>query len=61
MNSAAPFVRIGLRILGGYMIGRGWADEETTAMFIDPEVVGAVALMLSEGWYFLAKKFDWVK
>lgn len=62
MESLAPFVRIGLRILGGFMIGQGWADDEIAAMlWADPQVVGIVALGISEGWYFLAKRFDWAK
>lgn len=62
MGNLTPFVRIGLRIFGGFMIGQGWADEATAAMFYtDPQVIGAVALGISEGWYLLAKRFDWAK
>lgn len=57
----APFVRIGLRILGGFLIGRGYASEADLWMLEDPEVVGALALLISEGWYFLAKRYDWAK
>lgn len=61
MKLLAPFVRIGLRILGGFLIGKGWVDEETVAMFSTTEIVGAVSLMISEGWYVLARKFGWEK
>ena len=62
MENLTPFIRIGLRIFGGFMIGRGWTDAETAALlYTDPQIVGAVALMLSESWYLLAKKFDWAK
>jgi len=43
------------------MLGRGWVDEETSTALLDPEIVGAIVVMVSEGWYFLAKKFDWAK
>ena len=61
MNHLSPFIRIGLRIAGGFLIGKGYVDEETAAMFSTTEVVGAIALVISEGWYAMAKKFDWVK
>ncbi len=62
METMTPFIRIGLRIFGGFMIGQGWADEEIAAMlWADPQVVGIVALGISEGWYLLAKRFDWAK
>lgn len=58
METMTPFIRIGLRIFGGFMIGQGWADEEIAAMlWADPQVVGIVALAISEGWYLLAKRF----
>lgn len=61
MNQFAPFVRIGLRVFGGYAIGRGWADEDQLWMFTDPELIGAASLILSEGWYALAKWRGWTK
>lgn len=60
MEQLMPFIRIGLRIFGGYMIGRGWGDEETISMiYNDPQIIGAVALVISEGWFLLAKRFGW--
>ena len=62
MNHLTPFIRIGLRIFGGFMIGRGYTDEATAAIFYeDPNLIGAIALGVSEGWYLLAKRFDWMK
>jgi len=61
MTNLAPFIRIGLRIFGGYLIGRGYADEGDLWIFTDPELVGALALMASEGWYLLAKRYGWSK
>lgn len=60
-QTIAPFVRIGLRIFGGFMIGKGWVDTETAAMFSTAEVVGAVSLAVAEGWYVAAKHFGWSK
>lgn len=62
IQNLTPFIRIGLRIFGGFMIGRGWTDETTAALFYeDPQLIGAISLSISEGWYLLAKRFDWVK
>lgn len=55
----APLARIGLRILGGYLIGAGAVSEEHLWIFSDPELIGVAALALSEGWYFAARKFGW--
>jgi hypothetical protein len=62
LDRLSPFVRIGLRIFGGFAMGRGYLDDGTaTMLYSDPEIIGAVCLAVSEGWYFLAKKFGWVK
>lgn len=60
-GNIAPFVRIALRILGGYLIGRGLAGEDDMRLFTDPELVGAVTIAVSEGWYALAKWRGWSK
>jgi len=57
----SPFIRIALRIFGGFMLGRGWADASAVGMLDDPQLIGAIALGISEGWYLLAKQFNWVK
>ena len=61
VQTLSPFIRIGLRIFGGFMLGKGWVDEETASMFSTAEIVGILALGISEGWYALAKRFDWSK
>lgn len=61
MDRAAPFIRIGLRYLGGALIGWGYATEDDLWVLDDPELVGAISVALSEGWYLLAKKFGWAK
>lgn len=61
IQTLTPFIRIGLRIFGGFMIGKGWVDEETASMFTTSEMVGAVALVISETWYLAANKYDWNK
>jgi hypothetical protein len=59
MIDASPLARIGLRILGGFLVGRGLATEDSLWIFSDPEFVGLVALALSEVWYLVAKKMGW--
>lgn len=56
-----PFVRIILRVFGGFMIGKGWVDSDTAAMFNTAEVVGAISLLVAEVWYWAANKFGWSK
>ena len=58
-NNLAPWVRIGLRIFGGYLIGKGYASEADVAMIYDPEVQGVIIIAVSEGWYLLSKRFGW--
>lgn len=61
MEHLSPFIRIGLRILGGYLIGVGLASEDDLWLFTDPEVVGAATIAVSEAWYALAKWRGWSK
>jgi hypothetical protein len=58
------FVRIVLRIIAGFLAGKGFADA--TELANDAEFVGLVEmglsgllLAVSEGWYYLAKRFGW--
>ena len=60
----APFIRIALRYLGGYLAARGWLAQADAGLFTDPELVaaisyGAAALcaLIGEGWYYVAKKW----
>lgn len=59
MGNIAPFVRIGLRIVGGFLIGKGWASEQDVTILMDPEIIGVICLVISEGWFLAAKKFGW--
>jgi len=60
----APLVRILLRWIGGIALARGWMSD--ASVFQDPDVVtigcyvlAAVCGVVSEGWYFVARKRGW--
>lgn len=59
----AAFARIILRYGAGFLAASGWLDRDTSNMLaVDPDIQLALAgglLALSEGWYWLAKKFGW--
>lgn len=64
----APFIRIGLRYLGGYLAARGWLAQGDSGMFDDPDLVAALSFagaalcaLAGEGWYWLARRFGWAK
>ncbi len=64
----APFIRIALRYLAGYLIARGWLAQDDTGIFDDPDLVAAISYggaalcaLASEFWYALAKKWGWSK
>lgn len=59
MKNIAPIVRIGLRIFGGFMIGRGYISSDSLWIFSDEEVIGLLSIGLSEGWYLLSKRYGW--
>lgn len=61
MTALAPFVRIALRYLSGYLIARGLLDPAAASDFVDPEIVGAVVGAINEAWYLAARKFGWEK
>ena len=61
MSNFSPFVRIGLRIIGGILIGRGYIEEKDIWIFSDQEIIGAATILVSEAWYLAAKKFGWSK
>ncbi|MCO5129833.1 MAG: hypothetical protein M9932_04620 [Xanthobacteraceae bacterium] len=63
-----PFIRIGLRYLGGYLAARGWLAQSEAGLFDDPDLVAAVSFagaalcaLAGEGWYWLARRFGWAK
>lgn len=53
----APYIRIALRVAAGYLIGKGADPELANTLYTDPQIAGAIALAISEGWYFIAKKY----
>lgn len=53
-----PIVRNGLRVAAGAMIGIGFS-EETAGALNNEVMIGFATLVLSEGWYLLAKRFNW--
>ena len=61
IDAISPFIRIGLRVFGGFMIGKGYLSEADMWIFSDQELIGVLALLVSEGWYILAKKKGWAK
>jgi len=60
MSGLAPFIRIGLRILGGYLVGRGLSDDIAAEIYSD-EMVGAVVLGGNEVWDMLARRYGWAR
>lgn len=61
MTAIAPFVRILLRYVSGYLIARGLLDPAAASDFVDPELVGAIVMAVNEAWYFAARRFGWEK
>jgi hypothetical protein len=64
----APFIRIGLRYMGGYLAARGVLAQTDTGIFDDPDLVAAISYggaalcaLASEAWYWAAKRFGWSK
>lgn len=64
----APFVRIGLRWLGGMLVAKGWLGTGDQSLFADPDMVqaacwalAALCAIVSEGWYVLARRWGWSK
>jgi hypothetical protein len=64
----APFIRIGLRYLSGYLVARGFLAQSDAGLFNDPESIAAISYggaalcaAFGEGWYALAKHFGWTK
>ncbi len=50
----SPIVRIVLRVLAGYMIGRG-GNQELAGVLVDEQTVGVVVLIISESWFAISK------
>ena len=60
MNSTiiVPVVRIGLRYAAGGLLALGFSKAAANGLSGEA-VVGAVTLIVSEGWYVLAKRAGW--
>lgn len=63
-----PFIRIGLRYIGGYLAARGYLAQTDSGLFDDPDLVAAISYggaalctFAGEGWYWLARKWGWAK
>jgi hypothetical protein len=58
-------IRIGLRYGAGYLVLKGLLspdDASTLATDQDVQMIVGVAVgAVTEGWYFLARKFGWSK
>lgn len=59
-----PIIRILLRVLAGFLVGKGFTEAQTLAG--DPELIalvetgiGAIIWVATEAWYALAKRFGW--
>lgn len=59
----AALARIILRYGAGFLIAKGFLDKGTGDMLaVDPDIQLALAaglMILSEGWYWLAKRMGW--
>lgn len=61
------FARILLRYVSGYLVLKGFFSAEMSGQLqADADIInwleiglGAAAAGISEGWYWLAKKFGW--
>lgn len=66
---SAVFVRILLRYGSGILVAKGLLDPESgIELSNDPDIqmalqvaAGVIAGGISEGWYYLARKYYWVK
>ena len=60
----APLVRILLRWLGGMLVANGYLTDQ--GILADPELerticfgLAALCGVVSEGWFYLARKYGW--
>lgn len=58
-----PIIRIVARVLAGFLIGAGYMTDSTAdAIFADPAfdmAVGTILWAVTEGFYWLAKRWGW--
>jgi len=61
----APFIRIALRYVAGYLVFRGVLPPELADLIAnDPEIAAMIGLAIAAGVecaYALARKFGWAK
>lgn len=57
----APIVRIVMRYIAGYLIASGYLSEADKSLFVDPELIGFIVMLLTEGYYIAARRFGWQK
>lgn len=59
MSALAPIIRILLRYLSAFLIAKGYFGEGDATLFMDEELIGALVAVANEGWYALAKRYNW--
>lgn len=61
----APYIRIALRYLAGYLVFKNLIPAEWAEMIAnDPDIVAGIGVVLAlvvEGFYVMAKRFGWAK
>lgn len=61
----APYIRIALRYLAGYLVFKNLIPAEWAEMIAnDPDIVAGIGIVLAlvvEGFYVMAKRFGWAK
>lgn len=61
----APYIRIALRYLAGYLVFKNLIPAEWADMIAnDPDIVAGVGIALAlcvEGFYAMARRFGWAK
>lgn len=55
----APFVRIGLYLLTGWLASKGWDGEALDIVRTDPAVLATLTGGVVAAWYGLAKWRGW--
>jgi hypothetical protein len=59
VSALAPFVRIGLYLLAGWLSGLGMDSHTAEFLRYDLELLAAVTGGLALAWYWLAKRRGW--
>ena len=53
----SQWVRIILRSVAWFLIGRGWT-EESTSFLTDDQIIGGITVLLTEGWFILSQWYE---